>query len=161
MTAQMRTSYLPSEILWAHRLAPLLAYQKDNGQYRIDYRRFHAVEPVAMPDCSAKSLAESCTGRRGGGANDDDDQDDVGLTAVTILSSAGRPSPRPRLGSGCSVMSRVRGNYFRLRRQRSRRAPPRRDEHVVVVDGFTSGSGFRPEVDARRSPDDAEPHNSI
>jgi len=64
MTAQMRTSYLPAEILWAHRLAPLLAYQKDNGQYRVDYRRFHAVEPISMPDCSAKTLAESVAGRR-------------------------------------------------------------------------------------------------
>ena len=154
MTAQMRTSYLPSEILWAHRLAPLLAYQKDNGQYRIDYKRFHAVEPITMPDCSAKSLAESDAGRRDG----DDDDDDVGMTAVTIM-SAGRPSSRPRLGSGSSVINRVRGNFW-LRRRRSRRAA-RRAEHVIVVDNFTSGVHCKPEVvDSRRSSNNTEPHKT-
>ena len=59
MTTQVRTSYLPSEILWGHRLAPLLTYQKENGQYKIDYAQFHAVIPTSsMPDCSAKQLAE-------------------------------------------------------------------------------------------------------
>ena len=138
MTAQMRTSYLPSEILWAHRLAPLLAYQKHNGHYRLDYGRFHAVEPVAMPDCSARSLAETGRPRR----RDDDDDDDG---AGTILSAApGRPPPsRSRLGSGASVIGR-----FRLRRPRPR---PRRAEHVIVI---TSGSGVasKPEIDAHRSP---------
>ncbi|ESO03710.1 hypothetical protein HELRODRAFT_79786, partial [Helobdella robusta] len=55
MTAQVRTSYLPSEILWGHCLAPLLTYQKENGQYKIDYAQFHAILPVQdMPECSAK-----------------------------------------------------------------------------------------------------------
>jgi len=151
MTAQMRTSYLPSEIVWAHRLAPLVAYQSHDGQYRLDYRRFHAVDPVSMPDCSARSLAESDTGRRGGGGDDDDD-DGTGLTAGTILSAAaaaaGRPSSRPRLGSGTSVIGR-----FRLRRPRTR--PRRRVEHVIVI---TSGVASKPEVDAHRSPGDAELH---
>jgi len=99
MTAQMRTSYLPSEILWGHRLAPLLAYQKDNGQYRIDYKRFHAVEPITMPDCSAKSLAATGSQEKDGRrpADDEVDDDDDALTAVTLLSAAaGRVSSRCR-----------------------------------------------------------------
>ena len=55
MTTQVRTSYLNSEILWGHRLAPLLTYQKENGQYKIDYAQFHEVLPVAsMPHHSAQ-----------------------------------------------------------------------------------------------------------
>ncbi|ESN90489.1 hypothetical protein HELRODRAFT_122071, partial [Helobdella robusta] len=46
MTTQVRTSFLPREILWGHRLAPLLTYQKENGQYKIDYSQFHAVIPI-------------------------------------------------------------------------------------------------------------------
>ena len=58
MTTQVRTSYLPSEILWGHRLAPLLTYQKENGQYKVDYTQFHAVVPIPMPDYSARRLDE-------------------------------------------------------------------------------------------------------
>ena len=160
MTAQIRTSYLPSEILWAHRLAPLLAYQKDNGQYRIDYRRFHAVEPITMPDCSAKSLAGSETGHREG--NDDE----ADLTAATLL-SVGRPSStsRPHLdrisspGSGNSVIKRVRGN-IRLRHRRSRRTL-RDAEHVIVVEDVTSGVGGKPEVDVHRLENGMKAHKSF
>jgi len=157
MTAQMRTSYLPSEILWAHRLAPLLAYQKDNGQYRIDYKRFHAVELITMPECSAKSLAES---EMGHGEGDDDDE--AGLTAVT-LQSACRPPSRSGHTSPVSgridVIKRVRGS-LRLRRQRSRRVP-RDAEHVIVVDDVTSGAGGKPEVDVHRSQNGTQLHNFL
>jgi len=161
MTAQMRTSYLPSEILWGHRLAPLLAYQKDNGQYRIDYKRFHAVEPITMPDCSAKSLAESDRRKD----DDDDDGEEAGLRAVTLL-CPGRLSSRPghgrstSLGSGTSVIKRVREN-LRLRRQRLRQAPPRHAEHVLVVDNVTSGIAGKPEVDVYRSQNGTKPHSSF
>jgi len=151
MTAQMRTSYLPSEILWSHHLAPLLAYQKDNGQYRIDYKRFHAVEPITMPDCSAKTLAE-----RGDGQGDDGDE--ASLTAVTLL-SARKPSIRgpglgrsASLGSADGVMKRVRG----LRRRRSRRLP-RNAQHVLVVDDVTSGTDGASKVDVHRSQNGTKP----
>ena len=58
MTTQVRTSYLPSEILWGHRLAPLFTYQKENGQYKIDYTAFHTTNPVRMPECSPKAFSE-------------------------------------------------------------------------------------------------------
>ena len=59
MTAQLRTSYLPSEILWGYHLSPLVTYQKENGYYNIDYTQFHSTIPVlSMPECSAKKLLE-------------------------------------------------------------------------------------------------------
>lgn len=57
-TAQVRTSYLPSEILWGHRLAPLMTFQMNNGQYNINFSQFHAVIPtLSMPEISANELA--------------------------------------------------------------------------------------------------------
>ena len=58
MTTQARTSYLPGEILWGHRFERLVTYQKDNGEYEIDYSRFHSTIPVDIPQCSAKDLLE-------------------------------------------------------------------------------------------------------
>ncbi len=57
MTAQARTSYLPGEILWGHRFERLVTFQKENGEYQIDYSRFHSTIPVEIPHCSAKDLA--------------------------------------------------------------------------------------------------------
>lgn len=56
MTAQARTSYLPSEILWGHRFSKLVTYQKYNGAYQIDYSLFHNTYPVNTPRCSAREL---------------------------------------------------------------------------------------------------------
>ncbi|CAH1778113.1 unnamed protein product [Owenia fusiformis] len=58
MTAQVRTSYLPSEILWGHRFRRLNMYQKDTGECQIRYNNFHSAVPVETPCCSAKVLAE-------------------------------------------------------------------------------------------------------
>lgn len=57
MTTQARTSYLPSEILWAHRFERLVTFQKNDGEYQIDFSRFH--NTVVVPDTkrySAKQL---------------------------------------------------------------------------------------------------------
>lgn len=51
---KVRTSYLPTEIGWGQRLAPLVTYHKENGIYKIDYTQFHNTLPVSMPECSAK-----------------------------------------------------------------------------------------------------------
>ncbi|KAK3090997.1 hypothetical protein FSP39_016342 [Pinctada imbricata] len=58
MTTQARSSYLPGEILWGHRFERLVTFQKENGQYQIDFSRFHNTMPVDTPQCSAKDLAE-------------------------------------------------------------------------------------------------------
>ncbi len=55
----MRTSYLPNEILWGHRLTPLVTYQKENGHYTIDHKQFHHAIPVTIPQCSARAQAEA------------------------------------------------------------------------------------------------------
>ncbi|VDN00747.1 unnamed protein product [Thelazia callipaeda] len=56
MTAQARTSYLPSEILWGHRFKKLVTYQRSNGSYQIDYGIFHSTYEVKTPMCSASEL---------------------------------------------------------------------------------------------------------
>uniref|UniRef100_A0A914WWI5 Inward rectifier potassium channel C-terminal domain-containing protein n=1 Tax=Plectus sambesii TaxID=2011161 RepID=A0A914WWI5_9BILA len=56
MTAQARTSYLPSEIVWGHRFKKLVTYQRNNGSYQIDYNLFHCTYPVTTPQCSAKEF---------------------------------------------------------------------------------------------------------
>lgn len=113
MTTQVRTSYLPAEILWGHRLAPLLTYQKENGQYRIDYTQFHAVEPIKMPECSARALATEA--RRSSAAGDsEDDHLPVYFTAPAVKLTSSAPSGR------LSVFRRMRGSVQR-RRNRSRR----------------------------------------
>ncbi|XP_064594701.1 G protein-activated inward rectifier potassium channel 3-like [Liolophura sinensis] len=58
MTTQARSSYLPGEILWGHRFERLVTFQKENGQYQIDFSRFHNTIPVETPHCSAKELSE-------------------------------------------------------------------------------------------------------
>lgn len=62
MTTQVRTSYVPSEIMWGQRLVPLLTFQLKNGQYEIDHKQFHNTTPTAMPDCSAKEYADRKAG---------------------------------------------------------------------------------------------------
>ncbi|CAH1793677.1 unnamed protein product [Owenia fusiformis] len=58
MTTQARTSYLPEEVLWGHRFERLVTYQRENGEYQINYARFHATVPQDVPQHSAKELAE-------------------------------------------------------------------------------------------------------
>jgi hypothetical protein len=64
MTTQARTSYVPSEILWGHRFRRLVAFQKDDGAYTVDFSLFNVTYPVPTPTCSARelSLAETTVG---------------------------------------------------------------------------------------------------
>ncbi|XP_030624020.1 ATP-sensitive inward rectifier potassium channel 12 [Chanos chanos] len=58
MTAQARSSYLASEILWGHRFEPVL-YEEKN-QYKVDYSHFHKTYEVpSTPRCSAKDMLEN------------------------------------------------------------------------------------------------------
>ncbi|XP_024274004.1 ATP-sensitive inward rectifier potassium channel 12-like [Oncorhynchus tshawytscha] len=57
MTAQARSSYLSSEILWGHRFEPVVFEEK--SQYKVDYAHFHKTfEVPSTPQCSAKDMAE-------------------------------------------------------------------------------------------------------
>ncbi|VDK41774.1 unnamed protein product, partial [Anisakis simplex] len=67
-TTQARTSYLPNEILWGKRFEKLVTYQRENGEYRIDFGKFHNVYDVDTPTCSAKELDEM----RAAGLNPED-----------------------------------------------------------------------------------------
>lgn len=35
---QARTSFVPTEILWGHRFEQMVMYQKDTGEFLVDYR---------------------------------------------------------------------------------------------------------------------------
>ncbi|CAK9290460.1 unnamed protein product [Gordionus sp. m RMFG-2023] len=56
MSMQARTSYLPNEILWGHRFQKLITFVREDGDYNVDYSRFHDTVPFNMPSCSARDL---------------------------------------------------------------------------------------------------------
>lgn len=58
MSTQVRTSYVPSEIVWGERLVPLLTFVSQSGRFEIDYRQFHQTFPMTMPDCCARDYAD-------------------------------------------------------------------------------------------------------
>ena len=58
MSTQVRTSYLPGEIMWGHKHGPLITNQRKNGIYNIDYTRFNDVVPVDTPELSARDMME-------------------------------------------------------------------------------------------------------
>ena len=77
MTTQARTSYLPGEILWGHRFERLVTFQRENGEYQINYSRFHSTIPVDIPQCSARTLAKrEKRSRREQERNSDDEMDE-------------------------------------------------------------------------------------
>jgi len=56
-TTQVRTSYLPGEILWGHTLAPVtLTYHSSEGHYTVDYSQFNHVIPTDTPEMSAEKI---------------------------------------------------------------------------------------------------------
>ncbi|XP_065136136.1 ATP-sensitive inward rectifier potassium channel 12 [Paramisgurnus dabryanus] len=58
MTAQVRSSYLASEILWGHRFEPVVF--EERSQYKVDYSHFHKTYQVpSTPHCSAKDMEEN------------------------------------------------------------------------------------------------------
>ncbi|XP_026058741.1 ATP-sensitive inward rectifier potassium channel 12-like [Carassius auratus] len=58
MTAQVRSSYLASEILWGHRFEPVVF--EERSQYKVDYSHFHKTYEVSStPRCSAKDMEEN------------------------------------------------------------------------------------------------------
>ena len=77
MTTQARTSYLPGEILWGHRFERLVTFQRENGEYQIDYSRFHSTIPVEIPQWSARTLARMQKRMEREHSEEDMDEDDT------------------------------------------------------------------------------------
>ncbi|XP_062392058.1 ATP-sensitive inward rectifier potassium channel 12-like isoform X2 [Sardina pilchardus] len=96
MTAQARSSYLPGEILWGHRFAPML-YER-GGRYLVDYARFEETYEVAnMPACSARELSLA--------AGDSGKSSPAALCpACPCRSSAAQSSPSSGPSSSASLM---------------------------------------------------------
>jgi hypothetical protein len=99
-STQVRTSYLPTEIHWGQRLAPLVTFHQEDGCYTIDYSRFHDTLPVSMPEYSAKSWAVRRDSLSRGGRETSDDH-------VTDFTAA------PRVPEGAA--SRIINRIFRRR----------------------------------------------
>ncbi|XP_063618371.1 G protein-activated inward rectifier potassium channel 3-like isoform X1 [Cydia splendana] len=57
-TTQARSSYTTSEIMWGHRFAPLVTYNRERQGYEVDYSKFEETMQVDTPLCSAKELDE-------------------------------------------------------------------------------------------------------
>ncbi|XP_041978734.1 G protein-activated inward rectifier potassium channel 3-like isoform X2 [Aricia agestis] len=57
-TTQARSSYTTSEVMWGHRFAPLVSYNRERQGYEVDYSKFDETSQVDTPLCSAKELDE-------------------------------------------------------------------------------------------------------
>lgn len=68
MTTQARSSYIPSEILWGHRLEPVIDFRKETGEYWVDYSKFNTTYEVDTPLCSAQELEMFRRGQEEGGS---------------------------------------------------------------------------------------------
>ncbi|XP_075046601.1 ATP-sensitive inward rectifier potassium channel 1 [Mixophyes fleayi] len=50
-TCQVRTSYIPDEVLWGYRFAPIVS-TTDEGKYRVDFSNFSKTVEVETPHCA-------------------------------------------------------------------------------------------------------------
>ncbi|CAI9590550.1 unnamed protein product [Staurois parvus] len=50
-TCQVRTSYIPEEVLWGYRFAPIVSKTKE-GKYRVDFSNFGKTVEVETPHCA-------------------------------------------------------------------------------------------------------------
>ncbi len=106
MTTQVRTSYLPSEILWGHSMHPLITYQNLDGRYKIDYTQFHETVSVDTPDMSPKEYASKP--ERSRQPNNNERRRSVTFTCPPALpKSASSASPASPLRRFSSSLKRV------------------------------------------------------
>ena len=61
-TTQARSSYLPSEIKWGSKMAPLMTKKKAGGQFQIDHSKFH--ETIEAEMCCWSAQEEMLNKRR-------------------------------------------------------------------------------------------------
>lgn len=111
MSTQVRTSYIPTEVMWGQRLVPLLTFQLKDGHYEIDYKQFHNTTPTTMPDCSAKEFAETLAHLAPGELPLDASDYPVSFTAPAI-----RPKSNP---SGNPLHSLFPRNIEAMRKKRA------------------------------------------
>ncbi|XP_054711920.1 G protein-activated inward rectifier potassium channel 3-like [Uloborus diversus] len=55
---QARTSFVPTEILWGHRFEQMVCYNKETGEFLVDYRKFNSTYEIETPLCSAHDFYE-------------------------------------------------------------------------------------------------------
>ncbi|XP_017321482.3 ATP-sensitive inward rectifier potassium channel 1 [Ictalurus punctatus] len=50
-SCQVRTSYMPKEIMWGFQFLPIISRSKE-GRYRVDFSNFSKVMPIDIPHCA-------------------------------------------------------------------------------------------------------------
>ncbi|KAI4892847.1 hypothetical protein NFI96_004931 [Prochilodus magdalenae] len=50
-SSQVRTSYIPKEIMWGYQFLPIISRNKE-GKYRVDFSNFARVVPTPIPHCA-------------------------------------------------------------------------------------------------------------
>ncbi|XP_066953840.1 ATP-sensitive inward rectifier potassium channel 12-like isoform X7 [Macrobrachium rosenbergii] len=91
MTTQARSSYLPNEILWGYRFEPLVTFNKNTGEYHVDYSLFNNTYQVNTPLYSAKDLDRM---------NSQESTPVTPLTPMTPLSPLTPMTPTSSTGAG-------------------------------------------------------------
>ncbi|XP_026865881.1 ATP-sensitive inward rectifier potassium channel 1-like isoform X2 [Electrophorus electricus] len=51
-SCQVRTSYVPKEIMWGYQFLPIISQSKQ-GKYRVDFSNFSRVVPTVTPHCAS------------------------------------------------------------------------------------------------------------
>jgi potassium inwardly-rectifying channel subfamily J len=118
MLAQMRTSYLPGEILWGHRFAPLFAFWKDKGQYQVDFTQFDATVPIETPECSAKDLYDQLARATSRGPHH---KESLFMSNFLTIPMMPYKPPEESTSSNPSIFKRMRSSLKRRRSERDRR----------------------------------------
>ncbi|XP_072551530.1 ATP-sensitive inward rectifier potassium channel 1-like [Salminus brasiliensis] len=58
-SCQVRTSYIPQEIIWGFRFLPIISRSKE-GKYHVDFSNFAKVEPIPTASCASNDNNEKC-----------------------------------------------------------------------------------------------------
>nr|XP_045596108.1 ATP-sensitive inward rectifier potassium channel 12-like isoform X3 [Procambarus clarkii]XP_045596109.1 ATP-sensitive inward rectifier potassium channel 12-like isoform X3 [Procambarus clarkii] len=110
MTTQARSSYLPNEILWGYRFENLVTFNKDLGEYAVDYSLFNNTYQVNTPLYSARELdrlnsQESTPEREDSGPSSPPKRNTLQVTPLTPVTPMSPLTPTSASGVGVGSCS--------------------------------------------------------
>ncbi|XP_045596107.2 ATP-sensitive inward rectifier potassium channel 12 isoform X3 [Procambarus clarkii] len=110
MTTQARSSYLPNEILWGYRFENLVTFNKDLGEYAVDYSLFNNTYQVNTPLYSARELdrlnsQESTPEREDSGRSSPPKRNTLQVTPLTPVTPMSPLTPTSASGVGVGSCS--------------------------------------------------------
>lgn len=113
-TCQVRTSYLPDEILWGYEFPPVVSLSP-SGKYVADFAFFDKVAKTKTPPLFKQALPPSQPSRYHGGKEDGTDLEKMRLEESYRGEERGRERGRIRDSSPLSVrISNVWGHLFEI-----------------------------------------------